>query len=180
MNEVMKALLERRTIRQYEDKAVPAELIEQIVEAGLYAPSSMGKQNSKIVVITDKELIHELSVVNNEIGGWAEGNDPFYGAPVVLLVLGYTGLGKQKYDGSVVMENLMLAAHSLGLGSCWVQARMRTAADGMPSGDYVRRVLDAPEGLSLEAMLVVGSICEHPAPHTAADIDMSLVSWESF
>ncbi|MDU3113499.1 MAG: nitroreductase family protein, partial [Megasphaera sp.] len=62
----------------------------------------------------------ELSVVNNEIGGWAEGNDPFYGAPVVLLVLGYTGLGKQKYDGSVVMENLMLAAHSLGLGSCWV------------------------------------------------------------
>ena len=50
----------------------------------------------------------------------------------------------------------------------------------MPSGDYVRRVLDAPEGLSLEAMLVVGNICEHPAPHTAADIDMSLVSWESF
>lgn len=102
MNEVMKALLERRTIRQYEDKAVPAELIEQIVEAGLYAPSSMGKQNSKIVVITDKELIHELSVVNNEIGGWAEGNDPFYGAPVVLLVLGYTGLGKQKYDLSLI------------------------------------------------------------------------------
>ena len=91
MNEVMKALLERRSIRQYEDKAVPAELIEQIVEAGLHAPSSMGKQNSKIVVITNKELIHELSVVNNEIGGWPEGNDPFYGAPVVLLVLGYNG-----------------------------------------------------------------------------------------
>lgn len=100
MNEVMKALLERRSIRQYEDKAVPAELIEQIVEAGLHAPSSMGKQNSKIVVITNKELIHELSVV--------------------LLVLGYNGLGKQKYDGSVIMENLMLAAHSLGLGSCWI------------------------------------------------------------
>lgn len=82
MNEVMKALLERRTIRQYEDKAVPAELIEQIVEAGLYAPSSMGKQNSKIVVITDKELIHELSVVNNEIGGWAEGNDPSTAPPL--------------------------------------------------------------------------------------------------
>lgn len=111
MNEVMKALLERRSIRQYEDKAVPAELIEQIVEAGLYAPSSMGKQNSKIVVITNKELIHELSVVNNEIGGWPEGNDPFYGAPVVLLVLSYNGMGKEKYDGSVVMENLMLAAH---------------------------------------------------------------------
>lgn len=120
MNEVMKALLERRSIRQYEDKAVPSELIKQIVEAGLHAPSSMGKQNSKIVVITNKELIHELSVVNNEIGGWPEGNDPFYGAPVVLLVLGYTGMGKQKYDGSVVMENLMLAAHSRGFGSCWI------------------------------------------------------------
>ena len=120
MNEVMKALLDRRSIRQYEDKAVPAELIEQIVEAGLHAPSSMGKQNSKIVVITNKELIHELSVVNNEIGGWPEGNDPVYGAPVVLLVLGYNGMGKQKYDGSVIMENLMLAAHSLGLGSCWI------------------------------------------------------------
>ena len=78
------------------------------------------------------------------------------------------------------MTNMHLAADALGLGSCWVQARMRTAADGMPSGDYVRRVLDAPEGLSLEAMLVVGNICEHPAPHTAADVDMSLVSWESF
>ena len=72
----MKALLERRSIRQYEDKAVPAELIEQIVEAGLHAPSSMGKQNSKIVVITNKELIHELSVVNNEIGGWLKETIP--------------------------------------------------------------------------------------------------------
>ena len=83
-------------------------------------------------------------------------------------------------DCAVAMTNMHLAADALGLGSCWVQARMRTAVDGTPSSDYVGRILDAPEGLSLEAMLVVGNICEHPAPHTVADIDMSLVSWESF
>ena len=83
-------------------------------------------------------------------------------------------------DCSVAMTNMHLAADALGLGSCWIQARMRTASDGTPSSDYVSRILGAPEGLSLEAMLVVGTICEHPAPHTPADIDMSLVSWESF
>lgn len=120
MNEIIKAMLERRSIRTYEDKPVPEELIHEIIEAGLYAASSMGRQNTKIIVITNDELRHDLSELNNQIGGWPAGNDPFYGAPVVILVLGKTGEGKEKYDGSLVMGNMMLAAYSLGLGSCWI------------------------------------------------------------
>lgn len=120
MNDIIDAMMKRRSIRKYQNKPVSEDLLDQIVDAGLYAASSMGRQNTKIVVITNKELRDQLSALNNEIGGWPEGNDPFYGAPVVILVLGKKGEGKEKYDGSLVLGNMMLAAYSLGLGSCWI------------------------------------------------------------
>lgn len=150
MNEIMKALLQRRSIRSYEDKMVPDELIEEVVQAGLYAPSSMGRQNAKIIVITNKALRDELSALNNQIGGWPEGNDPFYGAPVVLLVLGKKGDGKEKYDGSLVMGNLMLAAYALGLGSCWIHRAKEEMT--MPLG---KKILDQA-GLSADEWEGVG------------------------
>lgn len=166
MNEVMNALLKRRSIRKYEDKIVPDDLIQQIVEAGLYAPSSMGRQNAKIVVITNKALRDELSKVNNEIGGWPEGNDPFYGAPVVLLVLAKKGEGKEKYDGSLVMGNLMLAAYSLGLGSCWIHRAKEEMS--LPVGQKILKEV----GLSADEWEGVGHcILGYPAgdmPQAAA------------
>ncbi|MBP3836001.1 MAG: nitroreductase family protein, partial [Pyramidobacter sp.] len=111
MNEVMKALLERRSCKKYKADPVPQELIEQVIEAGLYAASGMGKQAPIVVAVTDKKLRDRLSEVNAEIRGNA-GQDMFYGAPAVLVVLADKSVPTAVYDGSVAIENMLLAAHS--------------------------------------------------------------------
>ena len=90
------------------------------VEAGLYAANGMGKQATKIIVVTNKELRDKISEMNRKIGGWDQGFEPFYGAPAMLIVLAEKDWRNKIYDGSLVMGNLMLAAHSLGLGSIWI------------------------------------------------------------
>lgn len=120
MNEVIKAMKERRSIRKFKAEMPPKADLEQIVEAGLYAANGRGRQAVITIAVTDKELRDKLSAVNNEIMGGSEGNDPFYGAPAILIVLANKEVPTAPYDGSLVMGNLMLAAHSLGLGSIWI------------------------------------------------------------
>ncbi len=120
MNPVMDAMLARRSIRKYKADAVPKELIDQIVTAGTYAASARGHQSTIILAVTNRALRDRLSEMNRKIGGWEDGFDPFYGAPAVLVVLAEKDWANRVYDGSLVMGNLMLAAHTLGLGSCWI------------------------------------------------------------
>ena len=114
MKSMIDALLARRSIRKYKDIMPEREKIEKVIEAGLYAASSV------IVAITNRELRDRLSEMNRKIGGWAEGFDPFFGAPVVLLVLADRSSANHVYDGSLTMGNMMQAAYCLGLGSCWI------------------------------------------------------------
>lgn len=118
MNEVIKNIEERRSIRKYKKDMIPKEIIEKVVETGTYAPSGMGMQSSIIIAITNENLRDKLSKLNAKIMG--VDTDPFYGAPVVLVVLAKKNIPTHVYDGSLVMENLMLAASSLGIGSCWI------------------------------------------------------------
>lgn len=120
MNEVIKAMKERRSIRKFKAEMPSKADLEQIVEAGLYAANGRGRQAVITIAVTDKELRNKLSAVNNEIMGGPEGNDPFYGAPAILIVLANKEVPTAPYDGSLVMGNLMLAAHSLALGSIWI------------------------------------------------------------
>ena len=120
MNEIMKAIKERRSIRKFKPDMPTKEALEQIIEAGLYAASGMGKQTVITIAVTNKEIRDALSEANRSIGGWEEGFDPFYGAPVILIVLADKSSGTRIYDGRLVMGNMMLAAHSLGLGSIWI------------------------------------------------------------
>lgn len=117
-NEVLKNMRTRRSIRNFRPEMVPQNLIDVITEAGTYAPTGRGAQSPVIVEITDKETRDLLSRLNAEVMG--SNGDPFYGAPVVLLVLADKTYPTYLYDGSLVMENMMLAAHSVGLGSCWI------------------------------------------------------------
>ena len=120
MNQVLEARKSRRSIRRFKSDMVEQKKIDEIVEAGLYAASGMNKQATKIIVVKNKAFRDKLSAVNAKIMGQQEGFDPFYGAPVVLIVLAdktwFTGI----YAGSLVMGNMMLAAHALGVGSCWI------------------------------------------------------------
>lgn len=120
MSQVLEQISKRRSIRKYKPDMVPQELLDRIIEAGLYAASGKGQQSAIIIQVTNKELRDEISRLNCKIGGWEEGYDPFYGAPAMLIVLAKKDWPTHVYDGSLVMGNLMLAAHELGVGSCWI------------------------------------------------------------
>lgn len=120
MNQTIKDMLERRSIRKFKPDMVERELLDQIIEAGLYAASAKGQQATRIIAVTNRELRDKIAEDNRKIGGWEAGFDPFYGAPVILIVLAEKDWPNRVYDGSLVMGNLMLAAHALGLGSCWI------------------------------------------------------------
>ena len=120
MNDIIKAMKERRSVRKFKSDKPDKKDIEQIVEAGLYAANGRGKQAVITVAVTNRELRDKISDINRKIGGWSEGFDPFYGAPVILIVLADKNWPTCVYDGSLVMGNMMLAAHSLGLGSIWI------------------------------------------------------------
>lgn len=118
MNAELQALKERRSVRKYKADMVPQELIDQVIDAGLYAASGHGTQEVIIVAVTNKEVRDKLAQMNREILGTSI--DSFYSAPVVLVVLGPKSNKLTPYDGSLVMGNLMQAAHAVGLGSCWI------------------------------------------------------------
>ena len=120
MSETMKTIRTRRSIRKFQDKMPERELIDRVIEAGTYAATGRGKQSPIIVAVLNKEVRDKLSRMNARIMGAAEGTDPFYGAPVVLIVLADKKMPTHVYDGSLVMGNLMLAAKDAGLGSCWI------------------------------------------------------------
>lgn len=132
MNAIIENIITRRSVKSYKSEMPPIEVIEEICKAGTYAPTGMGAQSPIIIAVTNKEMRDRLSRINLEI---VKGNnlvtssghsDPFYGAPVVLVVLAAKERGTRVYDGSLVMENMMLAAHSLGLGSCWIHRAKET------------------------------------------------------
>ena len=116
--EALEALLTRRSVRSYEARMPEQELIDKVMEAGLYAASGKDMQTAIIVEVTNKEVRDCLSVINAEIMGVT--SDPFYGAPVVLAVLADKSSPNHVYDGALMMGNLMNAAHAVGLGSCWI------------------------------------------------------------
>ena len=120
MNEIINAMKERRSIRKFKQDMPSKEELEQIVEAGLFAASGMDKQDPIVLVITNKEVRDRLSEDNRKVGGMPEGMDPFYGGPAVLVVLADKDCFTHLYDGSLMMGNMLLATHSLGLGSIWV------------------------------------------------------------
>ena len=120
MNDVINAMLERRSIRKYKSEKPEESLVNEVITAGLYAASGRNFQSVRIIAVTNREKRDEIAELNRRIGGWDEGFDPFYGAPVILLVIADRTKPTYIYDGSLVMGNLMLAAHSLGLGSCWI------------------------------------------------------------
>ena len=120
MNDIIKAMKERRSIRKFLADMPGDDILSQIAEAGIYAASGRNFQGVKVIIVTDKKRRDEIAELNRSIGGWDEGFDPFYGAPAMIIVIADKTRPTYLYDGSLVMGNLMLAAHSLGLGSCWI------------------------------------------------------------
>ena len=118
MNTTIRDLTERRSIRKYKAEQITKAELEQVLQAGVCAPTGMNRQSPIIVAVQKAETVKLLSRLNAEVMG--SSSDPFYGAPTVLVVLAAAGSPHAVQDGSLVMGNLMNAAHAIGLGSCWI------------------------------------------------------------
>lgn len=117
-NLVIQNIMQRRSCRTFDPNRIPSDkLIQQVAEAGTWAPTSMGMQNPIILAITNQSLRNKISKMNAQIMG--SDSDPFYGAPCMLIVLVKQSTNAV-YDGSIVMQTMMLAAESLGLNTCWI------------------------------------------------------------
>lgn len=118
MNIIERTLCERRSFRAYKPDGLPEDVLERIITAGTYAPTGMNRQSPIIIAVTNKEMRDKIACLNAAVMG--SDRDPFYGAPVVLVVLAKKSVPTYLYDGSLVMGNLLNAAHSEGVASCWI------------------------------------------------------------
>lgn len=160
MNEVLEALKNRRSVRKYKPEQIKEEELKAVLEAGIYAPTGMGMQSPKIVVVQDPETVKKLSGMNAAIMG--TNSDPFYGAPTVLVVLADPSRPTCVEDGSLVMGNLMNAAYTVGLGSCWIH-RARQEFDS-PEGKALLRQWGIPEHYIGVGHCILGYADGEPAP----------------
>ena len=133
MEETLNDLISRRSCRSYLPDLIPEDSLNRILEAGTYAATGMGKQSPIMIAVTDRKLRDELSAMNAAIMG--RDGDPFYGAPELIIVLADKNIPTYIYDGSLVMGNLMNAAHALGVASCWIHR--------------AKEEFDSPEGKKL-------------------------------
>lgn len=120
MNDILKVLEERRSCRKFKTDMITEEELNAVIKAGTYAPTGMGKQSPIIIAVTNKELRDKIAKENARIMGQGEDFDPFYSAPVILIVLADKSIWTYKEDGSLVLGNMLNAAESLGLGSIWI------------------------------------------------------------
>lgn len=162
MNDVLETIKTRRSVRKYKTDAVPDELLDKIAEAGLYAASGLNRQSAIILKITNKTCRDRISALNAAVMG-REGSDPFYGAPAVLVVLADKSFPTYLYDGSLAMGNMMLEAHALGLGSCWIH-RAKEVFAGEEGKKLLKSLGIDPEKYEGIGNLIVGyTDGEYPA-----------------
>lgn len=167
----LEAITSRRSIRKYKDDPVPADLAAEIAEAGSFAPSGNGAQSTIILVVTDKSVRDKLSKLNATVLG--SDDDPFYGAPAVLVVLANKESSTYVYDGALTMGTLMLAAKEHGLGSCWVhRAKQQFECD---EGKALLKDLGIPEGFEGIGNCIIGYADEQPEPAKRNDGRIVLV-----
>lgn len=159
------ALLKRRSVRKYQSRQVEDALLDQVLQAGLYAPTAKNNQKPVMVAVRDPETRDLLSKMNAAVLGTEA--DPFYGAPCVVVVLADPEIPTWIDDGSLVLGNLMNAAHALGLGSCWIN-RARECYDS-PEGKVLLKKWGLPERYRGVGNCIMGYPAEEPAAKPRLD-----------
>lgn len=165
----------RRSLRRFTDQPVEQEKLDLLLEAVLRSPSSKGNNPWEFIVVTDKARIKELSVAK------AHGATFLAGAPLVIVVCADPAKSDVWVeDASIATLLLHLQAADLGLGSCWVQLRLRQRADGSGSQEYMSQLLGLPEGMMVLAMVGIGYPTDTKPGHADGTLCRNQVSYEVF
>lgn len=168
-------LQNRRSIRKYTDEAIPEEKLQKIVQAGLLSFAGKGLNPWEMIVVRDKEMLKKMSGCRAGCGTMLDGAD------AAIVVLGDSDKSDTIVeDCSIVMAYMHLMADTEGVGSCWMQGRLRSAEDGSSTEEYLRNLLHYPEHMKLEAILVLGMPAQHPQPHTLEDLQYDKVHKEVY
>ena len=173
--DVLAAMTERRSVRKYSGRAIPENLLSRIVCAGLVSASGRGRRPWELIVVRDRETLDKLSQCRES------GSTMLEGADAAIVVVGNPDVADTWIeDCSIVMANMHLEASASGVGSCWIQGRMRKAADGRSTQDYVAELLGIPEPFQLEAILSLGMPEAPSAPRIFDESLLAKVHQERF
>lgn len=174
--EFLDLLLTRRSIRKYTDEPIPQEALEAVVTAGIVGPASRARRPWELILVQDPVTLEKLSHCRQSSAKMLAGAKA---AVVVLADTTKTDVWTE--DCSIAMMNMHLMAHSLGLGSCWIQGRLRQTETGeMTTEAYCRQLLSVPDHYALEAILSLGMPADHPPAHTLEELDRSKLHYEIF
>ncbi len=173
--DLLEMMLNRRSVREYTGQHIPGEVLERILQAGLAAPSGRGKQPWDFIVVQRKEALQKLAGCREHGSQMLENADC-----AIVVVADETEQDVWTEDCSIAMGYMHLMADSLGVGSCWIQGRMRQASDGRSTEEYVRECVKFPRTYRLEAILSLGIPAKKPIKHHTDQLDMGKVHLEKF
>lgn len=172
---LLSVMLKRRSIRQYTNDPIPAEKLNQIIQAGLLSPSGRNRKPWEFVVVQNPENLKKLAQCRSA------GAKMLENAKAAIIVIGNPKLTDVwTEDCSIAMCQMHLMADYLGIGSCWIQGRLREAADGRSTEDYVKELLAIPDYFRLEAILSLGIPKEQPKAYTLEELRMDKVHYGTF
>ena len=173
--EFLDMLKKRRSIRQYTEEKITEEQLQMVINAGLLSPSSRSIRPWELIVVQNKDTLQKMSECR--VGS----AKMLANASVAIVVIADAEKSDVwTEDCSIVMSNMHLMADSLGLGSCWIQGRLRQTPDGHSTKDYLRDILGYPEGMHLEAVLSLGIPAVHPEGHSLDEIPENKVHYEKY
>lgn len=158
-NQVIQAILSRRSIRSFQPRPLEPQLLEQVLEAGTFAPTGRGAQSPVIVAVKNPQDRQAVQALNCQARGFS--SDPYYGAPNILLVFTATSAHTGVEDASCVLATMMLAAHALGAASCWIHGEQEMFQ--LPEGKALLEKWGLPQDLRGVGSLAIG-YAQGPAP----------------
>ena len=173
--DLLEILRHRRSVRQYVPGEIPEAQLWAVLQAGMLAPSGKALRPWEFIVVRDRKTLDRLTDCRSV------AMPMFRGAACAIVVVGDPEQSDVWVeDCSAAMAQMHLMADALGLGSCWVQGRLREAADGRASEAFVRDLLGIPERFRLEAILTLGPIDRHPEPHDLDRLPAEKIHYETF
>ena len=172
---LLEIMQNRRSVRKYTGEPVSEENLTKVLQAGLLSASSRGIRPWELIVVREKDVLRKLAQCRDGAAGMLEGADA-----AVVVVADETVSAVWIEDCSIVMSNMHLMADHLGLGSCWIQGRLRKTSAGGTTEDYLRQCLGFPESYRLEAILSLGMPERHGKGRELTDLPMEKVHWERF
>ena len=173
--DLLNIMLHRRSVRNYTEESVKEEDLKQILQAGLLSPTGRNKKPWEFIVVQKKDVLEKMA------SSRVAGAGMLAGAAAAIVVLGdeeKTDVWTE--DCSIAMSNMHLMAASLGVGSCWIQGRLRAASEEVTTEDYLRDLLGFPKNLRLEAILSLGMPEKNVNPHSLEEVEEVKIHWEKY